>query len=157
MCFKGGKEIVRQTSIGVSLRLLGTSRVIVPRDKVKLSFSRSSGPGGQNVNKVSTRATLRFNCLEASWLSDDVKSRLVTSNKSRVNKEGVFSVSSDSHRTQKRNIEECFEKLQCLVDEACIEPKIRKQRKGIGKHTKQKRKEHKRHRQKIKQSRGDSS
>ena len=122
-----------------------------------LRFSKSRGPGGQNVYKVATRVTLRFNCHEADWLPEDARTRLVQQQRAKVNREGFFAISSDRHRTQKRNIEDCFQKLQEIVDKAAVPPKERNLKTGISEHTKRKRKEGKRHRAKYKSHRGDAS
>lgn len=107
-----------------------------------------------NVNKVSTRATLRFHVSSASWMPPEIRERLHLQNTSRVGKDGDFTLSSDVHRTQPRNIDDCLQRLQVMVDGACIEPKVRKQYEGIGKQTKRRRKESKRRRSEVKQSRG---
>ncbi len=81
---------------------------------------RSSGPGGQNVNKVSTRVTLAFGIGDAEWLPEDVQERLREQEKTRINKEGVFQLSSDVHRTQKSNIDDAFKRLQDIIDEVFL-------------------------------------
>lgn len=129
-------------------------KLIVPKDGVKFTFSRSSGKGGQNVNKVSTRATLRFHVDSANWMPLEVRERLKADNRSRISKDGEFSMSSETHRTQPRNIDDCLKRLQEIVDQACIKPKERKQWRGLGKETKNRRKESKRRRSDVKNSRG---
>lgn len=130
------------------------TKIIVPKNGVKFSFSRSGGPGGMNVNKVSTRATLRFRVDSAGWLPIEVRERLCTQNGARIGKDGDFSLSSDVHRTQPRNIDDCMQRLQAMVNEACKTPKVRKQRVGLGKETKRRRTESKRRRSDVKKSRG---
>jgi hypothetical protein len=97
----------------------------VPRDKISLHFSRSSGPGGQNVNKVNTKAEIRFSVRGADWLPDEVKERFRVQRAGDINKDDECVVTSSVHRTQHKNIEEAFNKLQRYVDAACIEPKKR--------------------------------
>lgn len=133
-----------------------TLKIMVPKNAVNFSFSRSGGPGGMNVNKVSTRATLRFHVSSASWMPPEIRERLHLQNTSRVGKDGDFTLSSDVHRTQPRNIDDCLQRLQVMVDGACVEPKVRKQYEGIGKQTKRRRKESKRRRSEVKQSRGNN-
>ena len=127
--------------------------VVVPRNGVKFTFSRSSGPGGQNVNKVSTRATLRFHLDRAGWLPPEVRERLAAQEPSRINKQGEFALSSDVHRTQPRNIEDCLRRLQAIVDVAAVAPKVRKMRTGLGEETKRRRRESKRRRSQVKSGR----
>ena len=128
--------------------------IAVPKNGVKFSFSRSSGKGGQNVNKVSTRATLRFHVDSANWLPLEERERLRQQNSNRIGKDGDFSLSSEAHRTQPRNIDDCMQRLQKMVTQACIEPKERVKWTGLGKETKKRRKESKRRRSDVKKSRG---
>jgi len=131
---------------------------VVPRHAVTLSFARSSGAGGQNVNKVNTKAEVRFNMYTARWLPDEVRERLAEANPSRVNAGGEFFVSSERHRTQRANVEDAFEKLQRLVIVASEPPKERKLNESLSKQTKQRRVEMKRRRSDVKarrRGRGD--
>ena len=127
--------------------------VVVPRNGVKFTFSRASGPGGQNVNKVSTRATLRFRLDSAGWLPGPVRDRLAAQEPSRINKHGEFALSSDVHRTQPRNIDDCMRRLQAIVDIAAVAPKVRKMRTGLGTETKRRRRDSKRRRSSVKAGR----
>lgn len=130
-------------------------KITVPKNGVKFSFSRSGGKGGQNVNKVSTRATLRFHVNSASWMPPEVRERLHVQNHTKISKDGDFQITSEKHRTQPRNIDDCLQKLQQIVDEAAIEPKERKMRQGLGKETKRRRTESKRRRSDTKSTRGN--
>lgn len=125
----------------------------VPRSRLSVSFARSSGAGGQNVNKVNTKAELRFQVYGAAWLPDEVRLRLLEANPTRINAKGEFFVSSERHRTQKQNIDDAFRKLQHLVDVACIPPKERNIRTGLSSTTKQRRVEIKRRRSDVKSRR----
>lgn len=98
--------------------------VIVPKEKLMLHFSRSGGPGGQNVNKVSTKVDLRFNIETAEWIPEEVKARLKEKFPNRINQEGEFFMNSSRFRTQTQNIRDAIEKLQEMIDEACIPPSI---------------------------------
>ena len=91
--------------------------------------SRSSGPGGQNVNKVETRVSLKFSVLNSSLLSRDEKDRLLFKCRNRINLEGVLAIHSEKHRSQLRNKEETIEAFRKLVEQAFTDPKRRKKTK----------------------------
>ncbi|KAI9481621.1 MAG: hypothetical protein EXX96DRAFT_595325 [Benjaminiella poitrasii] len=84
----------------------------MPKNHLQLSFSRSSGPGGQNVNKVSTKVELRLLMSKADWIPDYAKERLKTS------KHGEVIVTSDRTRSQAKNIEDCYDKLEKMIKES---------------------------------------
>lgn len=128
-------------------------KVEVPRSALSLGFSRSSGAGGQNVNKVNTKAEVRFDAYSAAWLPQEVRSRLLEANPARVNAKGEFFVTSERHRTQHANLEDAISKLQQLVDVASVPPKERKQFEGLSKQTKRRRVEIKRRRSEVKSRR----
>lgn len=97
----------------------------VPREKLQIGFSRSSGPGGQNVNKVSTRTEIRFLLEVADWLPAAVRRRLADLYPRRLNRDGEFIVVSSRYRSQGRNLEDCIEKLEGLIERATRRPKRR--------------------------------
>jgi ribosome-associated protein len=91
-------------------------------------FVRSSGPGGQNVNKVASAVQLRFNVFQSS-LPDAVKLRLVRLAGSRLTDEGTVVIDSRAHRTQAQNREAARERLIALIAKAAIAPKARQKTK----------------------------
>ena len=72
--------------------------VVIPMDKVEFSFARSSGPGGQNVNKLNTKAELRFKVETASWIKPEWRQRLMQYQSNKISKEGELIISSQEHR-----------------------------------------------------------
>ena len=127
--------------------------VVIPLDKLEFSFARSSGPGGQNVNKLNTKAEVRFNVFAADWLPFEVKQRLAQQQANKINNDGELLVTSQEHRTQNRNKEDCIDKLRVMLAEAYVEPKERSMWEGISEKGKQERKQEKRKRGAVKQSR----
>jgi len=87
---------------------------------------RSAGPGGQNVNKVASAAQLRFNLAGSAVLNERVKARLRHLAGRRLTSEGELLIIARSHRTQEGNRREAMERLQALIAEALIEPKMRR-------------------------------
>ena len=114
-------------------------------------FVRGSGPGGQNVNKVSTAVELRFD-VRASSLPPDVKTRLLAIAGQRATGEGVLIIDSREHRTQARNREAARERLIALVAQAAKKPRRRKATKP-GRAARERRLESKKARAKVKELR----
>ena len=90
--------------------------VYIPRSALTLRFSRSSGPGGQHVNKVNTKVDCRFVLRNATWLTDEQKRVLEVDQARSINNSGELFVTSQRYRSQARNIEDCIEKLQAMMD-----------------------------------------
>ncbi len=103
-----------------------TNRLFIPESELTFTASRSSGPGGQNVNKVSTRVTLWFDVARCPFLSDDERSLLLSRLRSRVNKEGLLWVTSQESRSQAANREIVIRRFAALLREALRTPSVRK-------------------------------
>ncbi|KAK3815250.1 MAG: translation release factor [Benniella sp.] len=91
------------------------SKDSIPKGLLTLNFVRSSGPGGQNVNKVNTKVDMRFVVDEAMWLPEYVRGRLKSEEGNKINKSGEYVLSSDSKRTQMANMDDCMEKLHAVL------------------------------------------
>jgi ribosome-associated protein len=96
-------------------------------NEARFEFVRSSGPGGQNVNKVSSKAVLHWNIEASQLFSPEQKQRLLEKLQNRINKDKDLVVSSDSFRSQDRNKHECLRRLQQWLELALFEHKKRKQ------------------------------
>ncbi|XP_022065941.1 peptidyl-tRNA hydrolase ICT1, mitochondrial [Acanthochromis polyacanthus] len=98
------------------------TQVHIPVERLTVSFSRSSGPGGQHVNKVSTKAEVRFHVLTADWIPQDVRQKISEKNKNRINKAGELLVTSELSRSQQRNLSDCITKISAIIAEASEKP-----------------------------------
>jgi len=97
----------------------------IPEDEFSWTFARSGGPGGQNVNKVASKAQLRWSLAANTSIPDAVKERLRLAHPSRVTTEGDFLIVSQESRDQEQNRELCLEKLVAFVLRAATVPKAR--------------------------------
>lgn len=88
---------------------------VIPKEKLTIKYARAGGPGGQNVNKVSTKADVRFNIDQADWLPPIVKQRLKILQAHRVNAEGELVVQASVHRTQEQNVKDAIQRIKTLV------------------------------------------
>ena len=102
-----------------------TPAIVIPDQELDERFVRASGPGGQNVNKVSTAVELRFD-VGASSLPDDMKARLIALAGKRMTSDGVLLIDSREHRTQTQNRTAARGRLIALSRQAAKRPKPRK-------------------------------
>ena len=130
-----------------------TDTIAIDDAELSETFVRSSGPGGQNVNKVSSAVQLRFNVRHSPSLPNDVAVRLMRLAGKRLTKEGVIVIIAQSHRVQERNRADARERLFDLIRQAAVRPVPRRATK-VPKAQKRKRIEGKKHRSTIKKLRG---
>ena len=123
----------------------------IDENDIEISFVRASGPGGQNVNKLSTSAQLRFDTSRIT-LPEDAAARLARLAGQRMTKNGVIVIQAERFRTQERNKADAIERLVTLLREAMVRPKVRRPTKPtFG--SKQRRLEGKKHRSDVKAGR----
>jgi ribosome-associated protein len=101
-------------------------RIRIPHDEFEISFARSGGPGGQNVNKVSSKAVLRWPVLQSTSIPNAVKERFTDTYGNRLTKDGDLIITSQKHRDQGSNIEDCIEKLREMLETVAEPPTLRR-------------------------------
>ena len=129
-----------------------TGKILISEDELVFKFSRSAGPGGQNVNKVNTRATLFFDVANCASFSDIEKKRILRRLATRADKQGVIRVVSQKYRSQKANRKAAVERLTELLRAALRKKAVRKKTK-VPEYAKQKRLEEKKQRSLLKKQR----
>lgn len=106
--------------------LVVNERIRIPDEEFDWSYARSGGPGGQNVNKVSSKAVLRWAASTSPSVPDDVRARFLKKFANRITTEGDLVMSSERYRDQERNRQDCLEKLTAMLLEVAEPPKPRK-------------------------------
>jgi ribosome-associated protein len=94
--------------------------------ELRFSFARSSGPGGQNVNKLNTKAMLRWKVAQCETLPENVRDRFLKTYRRRITNDGELILTSQRFRDQGRNVADCLEKLRTMLLEVSTAPRKRK-------------------------------
>ena len=106
--------------------IIVNDRIRIPESELAIDFARSGGPGGQNVNKVASKAIVRWNPGASHSLPEPVRARLIAKLGHRLTNTGDLIVTSQRTRDQSRNLEDCREKLRLYVLDAANPPRPRK-------------------------------
>lgn len=128
------------------------ARIKIPETEFEFTYARSSGPGGQNVNKVNSKATLHWNVTGSPSLPEDIRARFLQRYPRRINREGCLVLSSERFRDQARNVADCLTKLRDLLVAIATPPKPRRKTRPT-KASRERRLQGKHHKGQQKQSR----
>ncbi len=136
-----------------SSNVLSVTRSLkIPLSEFEFIASRSSGPGGQNVNKVSSKIQLRWNVVESPSLSDAQRESIAEHCKRRISREGLLLIASERYRDQPKNRTDVLEKLTLLLQEA-LRPQTVRKKTRVPRRVKERRLQDKRHRSERKAGR----
>jgi ribosome-associated protein len=102
------------------------SRIAIGENEIEESFIRASGPGGQNVNKVSSAVQLRFDVLHSPTLPKEVRVRLIRIAGRKMTRDGILIITAQRHRSQDHNRKDALERLVDMIRLAAIRPTLRK-------------------------------
>jgi ribosome-associated protein len=130
-----------------------TAHIALDEREIEEHFVRASGPGGQNVNKLSTAVQLRFDVRRSPSLPGEVRTRLERLAGSRLTRDGVLVITAQSHRTQGRNRDDALDRLIALIRQAAVRPLKRRPTRPT-KASRERRIEGKKRRANIKRQRG---
>ncbi|CAG9863543.1 unnamed protein product [Phyllotreta striolata] len=134
----------------------------IPVEDLEITYSRSSGPGGQNVNKVNTKVDIRFHVQSAKWLNEEAKQKLLEKFDTKLTKDGYLLFKSDITRSQQLNLADCLEKIRKAIRSALVvkpepSPESEERARRRLEMASKKRLMIKRERSQIKQDRNDSN
>ncbi len=106
--------------------LIVNDQIVIPGLELRFSFARSSGPGGQNVNKVNSKAVLHWNVAASAALPASVQARMLRRFANCIDQQGDLMLSGQRHREQGRNVRDCLDKLRAMVLSVAAPPTVRK-------------------------------
>ena len=114
---------------GDDIAIDGPRPIVIPATALDWQFVRSSGPGGQHVNRTSSKAIMRFDLRHTPHLPGDVRQRMLAALRPRLTNDGAILIASQRHRDRGRNIADCRAKLVALIETALVPPTVRRRTK----------------------------
>ena len=106
--------------------LVVNSQIQIPDEELRFTYARSGGPGGQNVNKVNSKAVLHWQAMTSPALNQEVRERFLKLHASKLTTEGEVVITSTRYRDQGKNVDDCLEKLKEMIVAATIRPRVRR-------------------------------